>query len=113
MPRGQAQTAREYRCSSFRRDLTWEIDSFTRRMTADIVPRQYFARIRNTHDREHDCSASATRRGRGDAADCCFFDRQCARILRNPGLRLLRGGHFEGVLSGSHEAISLLVTLGT
>src|SRR5262249_1233492 len=46
MPRGQAQTAREYRCSSFRRDLTWEIDSFTRRMTADIVPRAAHAPLR-------------------------------------------------------------------
>src|SRR6202040_133886 len=66
-------------------------------MTAARVPRQDQRSIygrksgrRRTRD---------ARRRRGDTSDRRFVGRQRARVLRDPGLRLFRRDHFQGVLS--------------
>src|SRR6516165_3510798 len=70
-------------------------------MTAARVPRQdTCARQRSINERKSGRRrARDARRRRGDTSDHRFVRRQCARVLRDPGLRLFRRDHFQGVLS--------------
>ena len=68
-------------------------------MTAARVPRQVRA-YRSINERKFGRRRTRdARRRRGDTSDHRFVCRQCARVLRDPGLRLFRRDHFQGVLS--------------
>src|SRR6516165_4197943 len=84
-------------------------------MTAARMPRQdTCARQRSINERKSGRRRTRdARRRRGDTSDHRFVRRQCARILRDPGLRLFRRDHSKVFFPAANEAVSILVTLGT